>query len=275
MKLAHIVPSSLLRTIPANQTTHLAISNLIVHDRKYREFYRRKSELGHTVILDNPVHEDGNVDPDVWRVATGLLRPSVAVIPDVIDDPDLTIKNARILCETMKREYPYVKLMAVPHGYSQNEWYHCARALARIPQISYFGISLERRLRDDELALRRRRWRLETIQRGVEFDGIAVHLLGTSERAHEFAYPAAFRRAISTDTSKFAVFHLCGIPVEPPALVATPYPGRGPFGGSNQYLTAKPTLPMFGVKRMRANLANWCTYADSGIYPKRRQNDGN
>lgn len=263
MNLAHLVPISLLSVIPRQQTTHLALSNLVLENDAYYRFYAKKMRQGHHVILDNPVHENEEVDPEDWLLAVSALQPSVTVIPDVIDDSDATVENAVKLARRVRESSPKTQLMVVPHGYSQDDWLACARALARIPDVTYFGISLERRLNNDAAALNRRARRLRMVTQEVGFDHLTVHLLGTSERGNEFAEPQRFCRATSCDSSKFAVFFLCNRKVEPSSsgYIATPYPGRGPFGGSMEYFDAKPTLPVFGRHLMRKNLALWCDFA--------------
>lgn len=268
MKLANIVPTSCLGAIPRNQTTHLALSNLILDNDTYFRFYRKQVQRGHTVILDNPVHEDTEIDPEDWLMAVAALKPTITVVPDVIDDSDATVQNANKLALRAKEAHPGVKLMVVPHGFTQDDWYSCARSLFTVPGVDYFGISLERRLKDDSAALQRRVERLRKISLNESFDAISVHLLGTSEGGNEFAEPYRFRRAVSCDSSKFAVFYLCGRPIEPTPLgyITDPYPGREPFGGSMKYFEAEPSLPVGGLRRMRKNLALWCEFAERKTY---------
>lgn len=264
MKLAHILPLSLAaRCTPPQQTVHLALVPHVLGNAQYRLYLQRKMSAGHTVILDNPVHENGEVSVGKWALAVNSLGPSITVIPDVIDDPDLTVKQAYDLARDMRKLNPRTKLMAVPHGITQLDFYACARALAKIPELNYLGISLERRLNDDERALERRYARLRYIANNTLFDPLGVHLLGTSEKSHEISGDHRdWSRATSADTSKFAVFYLCGIPVKPPAPTVPDYPGRTPFGGSMSYFTAKPPMPVFAKSSLRKNLAAWSRYAE-------------
>lgn len=263
MKLAHILPVSLLDATPRNQQVHLALVPIVLKSMRYCSYYRNKLALGHTVILDNPVHENEEIDFSDWLTAIGLLRPTIAILPDTIDDADKTVAHAETLAAVQQETYPEVSLMAVPHGHSQADFYTCARKLARIPQVSYLGISLERRLNDDELALERRRARVNFIRTTNDFDHIKLHLLGTSENSTELVGDSHIWSRVSTaDTSKFAVRYLSGIPAIPPGPTPNAYPGREPFGGGIGYFWSRPQLPLFGKRGLRNNLAAWCDYAD-------------
>ena len=263
VKLAHLLPISLIGTTPANQSVHLTLAPLVMMYPRYTNWLRRRMINGDTVILDNPVHEDVEPNLDIWMQAMELLHPTIAILPDVIDDDQQTVTNAVQLAKTVKRHWDQpVQLMAVPHGIEQADWNVCARALGAIPEIDWLGISLERRLKDDELAVARRFNRLKFIRETQNFDRIRVHLLGTSERSSEFRGGHVWRRAESIDSSKFAVFYLTNQPVSPPGPVSIPYPGRAPFGGSMEYFHAIPKLPLLGKGRLTQNLAAWCTYAE-------------
>ena len=262
MKLANIVPVSLLGTIPHEQTVHLVLSELILENGDYYKFYKDRRDHGDFVILDNPVHENRPVAIARWIEAVKLLMPNVAVIPDVIDSDADTVSNAM----TALRKFDAmttdgIELMAVPHGVSQSDWRNCAETLARFEKITYFGISLERRLKDDNWALARRRERVRMLlDDTVAFDRIKLHLLGISERGDELGDDYIWSRASSADASKYAVWNMLGTPVTPPVPVTKYYPGRGPFGGGYEYFTTdKPAV--VSERRMRNNLRKWVNYA--------------
>ncbi len=263
MKLAHIAPISLLNSLPANQRTHLVLSTLMLENLTYRRFYQLRKELGDTLILDNPVHENRGVTLEYWCAAVNLTRPSVAVIPDVIDSMDRTLSNVEEGISAISGyEIPDVQLMAVPHGHSQSDWLNCALSIAKYPEISWLGLSLERRLDNDDLALLRRRERVEMLRERPEvFDRLTLHLLGLSEGAIELGEDRVWSRAYSVDTSKFVVWNMTKAPVKPPAPIHEFYPGRYFLGGSYNYFFA-PSPEGTTLRKIRNNLTRWCTYAD-------------
>lgn len=263
MKLAHIVPISLLDCVPKNQRTHLAISELVLLEKRYRDFYANKLSAGHVVILDNPVHEDKPISLDRWLQAAYVLQPTIAVIPDVIDSDAQTIRNAEAAISTMRKSgLMRTELMAVPHGETQLDWLYCAKRLAEYEEISWLGLSLERRLADDMYALTRRRERVQFLLDEPEIFGrMSLHLLGLSENCTELGDDKIWRRASSVDTSKFAVWGMSDMYVGPPVPVPDPYPGRYSFGGSYGYFfTGHPSG--LSRRKFRNHLHRWSSYAD-------------
>jgi hypothetical protein len=216
------------------------------------------------VILDNPVHERGELDYNVWLDAMKLLKPTIAIIPDVIDEPDRTIGLARQTQAMFADRDTGTQLMAVPHGETHDDFIDCAYALSRLPAIRYLGVSLERRLRDDPEALNRRRLRIKLIAASSNLDHFKIHLLGISEQSTEFDGSDIWKRVESCDTSKFAVFHLINYPVEPPVPITQPYPGRQVFGGSMQYFKTRGHLGLSDRRSFSDNMQQWYDYANRG-----------
>lgn len=264
MKLAHIVPISLLDTVPKNQTTHLVLSELVLKIGSYHRFYSERRCRGDFLILDNPVHENRPITIDDWLQAVLLIMPDVAVIPDVIDSDVETIANVEKAVEAFTRQGfgSAVELMAVPHGYMQQNWLDCAHRIAAITEISWLGLSLERRLKNDSFALIRRRERVEMLRtESACFDRLKLHLLGLSETGEELGDDRVWQRATSVDTSKFAVWSMFGTKVRPPVPTYYEYPGRAIFGGGFEYFYADRPLHVSG-RKMRSNLQRWVRYAE-------------
>lgn len=265
MRLAHLLPVSLLEATPHDQRTHLVLSELVLSDIRYLQFYAAKLQRGDVVILDNPVHEDHKVTVQQWLEAIALLQPTVAVIPDVIDSDLMTLDNAREAVakfgEYQLRSECQTELMAVPHGETQSDWFNCALSLSKISAVTWFGISLERRLNDDPLAVSRRRERVQMMTRHREFMRLKLHLLGLSEGIVELGGSFVWQRAESADVSKFAIWYLSGNPVYPPPPVTIPYPGRAElFGGSYEYFTAD--CDGVDISDLRDDLTLWTDYAE-------------
>lgn len=264
MRLAHIVPISLLDCVPIEQHTHLVLSSLVLSEKRYSAFYAERAQRGDTLIVDNPVHEDRPVSITQWLKACEIIMPHIAVIPDVIDSTDDTVANAeRAATEFTRCDFKNVELMAVPHAHTQDGWLDCALKLSRIPSITWFGISLERRLNDDAYALVRRRERVVMMSQNPALAQIRLHLLGVSESAVELGDDKVWQRAESTDASKFAVWNMVGFPQFPPVPIAEtqPYPGRIAFGGGYQYFFAGQPQGL-SRRKMRSNLRLWNNYSE-------------
>lgn len=269
MKLAHIAPTSMLGHLPASQKAHLALSKLIVDNMQYARFYRNQVKRNALVILDSPVHENLTPNLGEWVTALGWLRPSVAILPDIIDDAEGTVKSA-IFAADQARHYPGIQLMGVPHGKDNAEFLDCAQELVHGVQVKWLGISLERRLENDVLAYQRRVERIRCLARDPVFAGVNIHLLGISEAARELREPL-FRRVTSADTSKFAVYYLSGNPAVPPSPLNKQYPGRAALGGSFEYFNWRPSLPSGSrlgefQRGFLDNLSRWSDYAATGSW---------
>lgn len=266
MKLAHIVPVSCLHAIPEEASAHLALSNLIIENPRYAGYYRQQVREGKLVILDNPVHEDVPNSLERFVDAVLKLQPPVAVLPDIIDDISGTIisaEGASKYCTWVMQQHNGARLpafMAVPHGFDTPQFVDTAAKLIEVPGVSWIGVTLERRLKDDPLALLRRRDRVLALANDTRFNGIKIHLLGLSESAIELEDPS-FARVASVDTSKFVVLGLTGSWVYPPAPLTLAYPGREGLGPRNEYFHYRRLTTSEGV-RLQEQLRTWSAYAE-------------
>lgn len=264
MKLAHLVPTKLLAHT-FNREAFLCLSNLAVRDSFYAAFHRQQVQAGKLVILDNPVHEDEPINFEEWKIAIQIIRPTVINLPDVIDDWEKTVSLAHTCAPSAYALSPHSELMAVPHGVEHADFLACARQLTTVrPMIDWFGVSLERRLGNDQLAYERRIRRVRILQTEPGVNQRKVHLLGISEQAYELRSPI-FRHVESADTSKFAVFALTGDPIFPPAPIAIAYPGRAALGGSTKYFDHEPEAG-FDTAVFFESLQAWSRYAEDGVY---------
>ncbi len=180
MLLASIVPISLLTYLPSDFSAYLALSDLVLESTAYERYYRDKSDLGRLVILDSPVHENVPLDELAWASAVSLVKPSVIVLPDVIDSSDQTVRNALRYASVARRLSPYSQLMGVGHGETTEEFLECSVQLRRTVGVDWLGVSLERRLNDDKLALKRRTERIQALRRNIDTRPAKIHLLGLS-----------------------------------------------------------------------------------------------
>lgn len=261
MKLAHIVPVHYLPYVPLSQRTHLCLSNLIVDSPRYGRYFAAKAQDDDLVILDNPVHE--RIDPNIstWIEAIRIVHPTVAVLPDAIESPTMTIKLSRWAVDTVRAEFGYpIQLMGVPHGDTDDDFVDCAHELVKLG-VNWIGVSLERRLNNDHLAYAVRCRRLAILHYLTKPKyGIKFHLLGVSEESREFTNPSIQRMVTSADASKYAVWWLTGNPVRPPVPITEHYRGREAFGGSMEYMYYQGGVTAdFGD-----NLSAWTAYAEKG-----------
>jgi hypothetical protein len=261
MRLAHIAPISVLGFLPEQQSAHFCISRVVIQDSVYAKFYREQMRRGKHVILDNPVHENEPINFSEFFTAAEYLQPTVAILPDVIDDHAATMANAKQLSEELRERCPGTQILAVPHAEEHDVFVENAAELLGLRGVSFLGLTLERRLNNDQLAYARRAYRLKRLLDDPRFSDVHIHYLGVSELGWEFVTSEA-RVVYSADTSKFAARCLLGQPAAPPAPVRTPYPGRIALGGSSEYFAYQPDAETFNYAGFTGNLTRWSAYAE-------------
>lgn len=267
-RLAHIAPTQMLPYLPFRRSgAHFAITRVFAADQLYRNFYLDQVRRGRWVILDNPVHENMPISEDEFLGVATTLQPSVAVLPDVIDDMAKTVANAKRLAGELKYRCPDTLPMVVPHGVAHDEFLECAHQLATaVSGTGFIGMTLERRLKDDRLACFRRAYRVRLLRaESHHFDGMRIHYLGISEEANEFT-TGELGLVYSADSSKFAVRALTHTEQDPPAPITESYPGREALGGSLAYFLWDPGGKLHGSQeRFTNSLGKWSDAAEGKL----------
>lgn len=96
MKVSHEVPLVLLEDSLEFNDYDYALVHLLDKDEDYADFFKRAKQQGRYIILDNSLHELGEAYND-----SGLLhwidelKPSEFIVPDVWQDTNASIVNAR------------------------------------------------------------------------------------------------------------------------------------------------------------------------------------
>lgn len=226
MQVAHITPTPMLpEVIGLLETYHLCLTDLVLRDEAYTDFYRRRVEMGgNYVILDNDAFENRSRVPVLDRLiaAAQLLRPSEVILPDVIggsaaENVQLAKEGARAL-----RKYPHLRntnFMAVPQGRTVEEFLACADGMAQIDDVSTFGIGY-----GATKHLKTPRGRLLKLI-ALKYPHHRYHLLGCYPDMSDFDDPEVNKIARGLDTCKFVRYGLSLL--TPTKENPVPYPGRG------------------------------------------------
>lgn len=139
-------------------------------------------------ILDNSIFELGVAyDPDKYRRWVRELSPSVAVVPDALDDSDKTL--AQLIDWISHPGRPRgVEYMAVAQGRTRSELIECIGHLLRTPEVGIIGISFDSKpflanrcnyLNDDQAMAGERIKFLDRLTDGGKASiGKPIHLLG-------------------------------------------------------------------------------------------------
>lgn len=114
MQFCIIAPATGLQKWATKSKAHLVLSH--VTNALYQQFYRRRSELGDLVILDNGAYE-GQVDSNQLLERISLYHPKVVVLPDLLGGPGLDSFNlSKRFHERWRSVISHVEWMYVPQG---------------------------------------------------------------------------------------------------------------------------------------------------------------
>lgn len=96
MRLALICPTSMLDTFAVmSEGVHLILVQEVLKDDRYAEFYRKRSEQGETIILDNGTFEQGSPCPnDEIVAAVEKVQAGIVVAPDYPGEPFRKTRDA-------------------------------------------------------------------------------------------------------------------------------------------------------------------------------------
>ena len=94
--VSHEVPFCLLKDSLEFNDMQYALPHLLEDNKKYREFFFKCQKEGVEIYLDNSLHELGYAMPDNTLLKwINILAPSTFFIPDVWEDYDGSVVNAR------------------------------------------------------------------------------------------------------------------------------------------------------------------------------------
>jgi len=96
IKVSHEVPRCLLEDSKQFNDYDYCLSHLLDEDEEYRKFFYKCKEEGRYIIMDNSLHELGYAYDDLRLIYwIKELKPNEFIIPDVWQDRDASVVNAR------------------------------------------------------------------------------------------------------------------------------------------------------------------------------------
>lgn len=231
MDLAHITPTAHLDDLLIGSTYHLILTQQVIKDAKYREFYTRRSRDGDFIILDNDAHELKD-EPQAIKLA--LLQqaidlmvadsgpPTEVVLPDRIGaDCEETIELAVEGLRELNWDGAY---MAVPHGSTVSLYHSCARALWEFGGVTSLGVSYSL---EKELGVKRG----DVVKVLCDTIMCDIHLLGEGAALNSLLDKDLHNKVRGLDTAKLVNWGLQGTVVKSDASIP-PHIGRqaGAYG---------------------------------------------
>jgi hypothetical protein len=109
-----IAPATGLQKWATKSKAHLVLSH--VTNALYQQFYRKRSEAGDLVILDNGAYE-GQVNSDQLLERIGLYHPKVVVLPDLLGGSgEDSFRLSKTFHDRWRSIISHTEWMYVPQG---------------------------------------------------------------------------------------------------------------------------------------------------------------
>jgi hypothetical protein len=222
-----LIPPKSMLNYAEDEQYHLCLSDEILSDPQglYAKFYRRQSEMGRYVILDNMAHETGcgnNVERLIHAI--DIIQPAEVVLPDRLFFGEDTVALSTKALGRLTDHYPLgLHYMGVPQGRTFNEWFECLRGLAQLG-VTTIGISKDYEVWHGGLVAL-----AEMILN--EYTYMTIHFLGwgrdlqqlSSLGALSTVYPKCLR---SVDSAKPFVYAHAGVAIPRDLAKVPTYPRR-------------------------------------------------
>jgi len=163
MKICIIAPVLSLEKYSNLGDCEMALTHLIVDNpafsfpKKLREqyinYFKKKSQEGKWLILDNSAYEIGKLEeksasgkglaPELVMQAAELIEPSIVIAQDVLCDREATLESTKSFIKFVKDKGLYGKfqIMGVAQGKNKEQWLESFNDLMNIPEINQIGLS--------------------------------------------------------------------------------------------------------------------------------------
>jgi len=139
IKIAHECPKSIFNEVEAKTDYSYALVHLFEEDQQYYDQFTRIRDEGGEIILDNSLFElETPFDSDRFFYWVEKLKPTWYIIPDALEDKNLTIAN----CLDWHKKYKTdCKSIAVVQGKTYEEVVECYQAIE--PLVDKVAISFD------------------------------------------------------------------------------------------------------------------------------------
>lgn len=178
-KIAQIVPVLHLEQIKDNHY-HMCLAHLVEQSLEYGQFYRRMSEDGKFVLMDNGAAEGAQLPVEELLTMYNTINPTEIVLPDTLNNCVDTLRKTLSFVHEHK-DLPY-RFMGVPQGKDFDEWCACVEVMLREPRINSIGVSkfLNIATGDNEIRFHACAY-ITKVASALERRDIEIHLLGCDE----------------------------------------------------------------------------------------------
>jgi len=227
MKVSHEVPRCLLEDSKNFNDYQYCLVHLMEEDKVYREHFLQCRDEGIPIYLDNSLHELGTaIGGEVLMKWIDKLKPKYVFVPDVWEDKDASIVNARKWIGIKLPEE--VEKVAVIQAKSIHEAATCYQTYKDLgyEKIAFsYGAEYFKKLGSGPESIAQAQGRFAMIStlyyNNVISDNDNVHLLGCAV-PQEFSWYKGYKFIKSIDTSNPIMAALEGLKYESFGLFKKP-----------------------------------------------------
>ncbi len=196
MQVALIYPPALLKRYGERTRYHLVLPHLY-QEKRYRDFYRKRSDNGDYIILDNGAAEGfefGN--KHLYTIAKGIGAHEI-VVPDTLGNANDTIAKGLAFSRYTRDGYRY---MMVAQGENAFESMKTIDFIATDSKFAYVTtIGIPRLINRDD---RHNRFKVANFIEKHDYNrAIEIHFLGADKHLDEVGYLAETGVGRGIDTS--------------------------------------------------------------------------
>ncbi len=255
MQVALIYPPALLKKHGERTRYHLVLPHLY-QEKRYRDFYRKRSSNGDYIILDNGAAEDLEFGhKHLHTVAEGIGAHEI-VVPDTLGDANDTIAKGLAFSRYTRTGYRY---MMVAQGSTVMECVQTIDMIATDTKFMYVtAIGIPRLINHED---RHARFKVANFIEKYDYHRvIEIHYLGADKHLDEVGYLAGTGVGRGIDTSAPIYMAMEGL------VLANMDPW---FPRPNDYFQKSRNSPM--IERNVETYLEWANYDRDEELPEKSE----
>lgn len=117
----------------------MVLAHLCKDRRQYKQFYKRKHRQ--FLLLDNGAAQNSQINDEQLISIVKDVNPTVVIAPDTLFDGESTITKTCKFIQKLHTRNIKCKVMAVPHGKTQQEYLQTFEYFNNNPNIDWIGVS--------------------------------------------------------------------------------------------------------------------------------------
>lgn len=141
-----IAPIQVLKDNKFEPETHrrkfvMVLAHLCEENSIYANYYKNTVSQRYITLLDNGAAQNSQVTDEQLIQKINLIKPNIVIAPDSIYKGQETITKTLNFINKLKQQKINVKVMAVPHGETKEEYFETFETLYKNTKVNWIGIS--------------------------------------------------------------------------------------------------------------------------------------